>query len=306
MNRSSVFAVVISLSFLLSVLASSGSIVLSSGEMEGHSDFLIRALSDKGIVITEEESGEFVNLAHHAALEIYPNNRSEYASFRDSLLQNLVQVRGHDVVIVYSSGGWGKTPMDEALEREGWGEIVTDIMSKLTEWERDPQIIEHMRTGETVAEKVDEIKETLAEYPFKSQVLAKKIEFLTQVNPHTMFIITGVSQGAAYNNAVMRLLASNKLVYSIEIAKPFYSQDFEGERMLFIKNDDICPDSVVEGNITQLATAFVSGLFKWTMGGCSDGLGGYIQPSGHDYEGALVVVKAQIADFLWENFGEGN
>jgi hypothetical protein len=166
--------------------------------------------------------------------------------------------------------------------------------------------VDYNRTGDDLSELILECEEVLNSYSYKAKRLATEVKFITQHNSQLKVIITGLSQGAAYVNEVMELLKSNQQVYGIIAGLPFYSQGNDSDRLRVISDNGISPDALTHGDLPALIKTLFTAQFRWIKDGLRGGLlgiGGYLDPPGHQYLWSLPEVRSQVMSFLQKNFG---
>ncbi|MDY6833724.1 MAG: hypothetical protein SVY53_02865 [Chloroflexota bacterium] len=297
---------VIMLSFIVSLFDSSVPNPLSSEESRQYAIDLLSSLEGPSIVSSEEEAVDIVRRAYAQAMEVYENDPWSGSGLTDGLLDKLVEMSGVDIVIIYNSGGWGRVP---ELDDEEWGEVVASTAGVLEDLGYSTKRIPYGRTENSVSGYYGETKAVLDEMPAKARQLAAEVQLLTQNNPHTRVIITGLSQGAAYTNKVMTLLKSNEQVYGIEAGCPFYCSPLQSERTLIIEDNGVEGDAFADGDAMVLLGCLFDAHLNWALDGFAGGpmkLGGYFDPPGHSYEWHYPGVGQRITEFLIDHFEPKN
>ncbi len=247
--------------------------------------------------------------ARYLGQQLFGNRLEKIDNFTNRLLDISTRVRGKDFLLVHNSGGWGSADMGHCLQWER--SLVTGVSDTMEKLGHTSLLIHYLRTGRGWREKIRDVKEQFQFFAFKARLMATELRFLTQhINPPKVLLI-GVSQGAAFSNAVMRDLTDLGLVYSIELGMPFNqrSQRLVTEKTLVLNSNGLMPDATVQGNLVGALEAYLVGPFKWLMyqlrrrpvrfAQC-------INAPGHDYDWGYPEVKQQIEDFLKLNFGTKN
>ena len=118
----------------------------------------------------------------------------------------------------------------------------------------------------------------------------------------------GISQGAAFGNAVTSQIGDANQLYSIELGPPFFykSRRVLTRRTLALDSNGLMPDALMEWDIITALKAFLAAPFRWVkyrLQGKRVKLGHCINLPGHDYNWEYPEVHQQIGDFLRLNFG---
>ena len=143
--------------------------------------------------------------------------------------------------------------------------------------------------------------------------MAAELEFITSHFDTIRVILIGISQGAAFSNAVLQ--SSNKLgsVSSIELGMPFLyfnSRRIVSERTLAIDGSGLMPDSVMEWDIKIMIKAFCGAVLRWSKYQLLRKPRKFtfcINKPGHEYNWEYPEVQRQIVNFLNVSYGtKGN
>ena len=118
----------------------------------------------------------------------------------------------------------------------------------------------------------------------------------------------GISQGAAFNDAVMQHLDGHESVYSVELGIFFLqkSRRVIGGRTLVIDSNGLMPDAMMEWNILSMLLAFLGAPFRWIksrLKGTPIKFSHCVNAPGHEYSWEHPEVRRQIEDFLEVTFG---
>ena len=104
--------------------------------------------------------------------EVVPENY-QFQEFLDVAAQN-------DVIIIFNSGGWGNTPLEEA---EDFAPVIEGIQETLNEWGYNSLVIPYARTKDDLSGKITGARDFLNSFQTSSEILAEKVDFLTENLP---------------------------------------------------------------------------------------------------------------------------
>ncbi len=238
--------------------------------------------------------------ADSVAAEIFGDDIDKGDDFAAQLVASYVAAQDHDFVLVFNSGGWGWSLLDES---PGLFAVFEGIEAELADWGYTTLTLEYLRTAHSFTAQLDEFWEMLIDFPEKAEVLAARMEFLTDHLPDVRVIMATESTGAVLVDAAMVIMVDNPRVYSIQMGPPFWHTTVTEVRSLIMIGNGIEVDTLSEG----------SGLaYLW---GCYKKWFGVIKPSsyygtephivvapGHDYWWQYPEVRSQITEFLRDNF----
>jgi hypothetical protein len=241
-----------------------------------------------------------VGEANELAEGLFGDEPQQCADFVAQQLSLYVEAQDKDFILVFSSGGWGWSLLEES---PGWQAIFKGIEDELDSLGYTSVPLDYLRTTPDFKARVDEFWEMLIAYPGKAEVLAARINFLTDHLPDIRVLLAGESTGAVIIDGAMVIMEDNPRVYSIQTGPPFWHTTLTEERSLIMMGNGIEVDTLCEG----------SGLdYLW---GCYKKWFGIIKPSsyygtephivvapGHDYWWQYPQVRSQITQFLRENF----
>jgi pimeloyl-ACP methyl ester carboxylesterase len=222
--------------------------------------------------------------------EVIPENY-QFQDFLNLAAQN-------DVIIIFNSGGWGNTPLEKA---EDFTPIIEEIQEVLNEWGYSAIVIPYNRTKNTLTGKLTGVKDFLSSFNFSSEILAKDLEFLTEISPDKKIIMAGLSSGATfvtetYEKVSERVKGS---VYTIVVGAPFWTKTFESDNVLQLNNNG--RDSLANGDIKSLVSSLIRAPFKWIsakINGQNFTFSQAIRVPGHQYFWDSPEVGSQIITFL--------
>ena len=240
------------------------------------------------------EDAALVEDATELAAELFGDDQEKGYDFTSQLLATYLAAKDKDVVIIFNSGGWGWTPIEEIPDGQVF---VTGIESELVALGYNSLLLNHFRTAETLNGCLSELILATGLYPSKARDLAARVEFLTKHIPGISVILAGQSNGAGICESVMRILKDNTQVYSIQLGPPFWDDTIELDRSLVLRSNGVFPDSFSQGDIFAIIRANIEALF-----GISQENPGhillYIGAPGHDYRWEYETVRSQVINFL--------
>ena len=240
-----------------------------------------------------------VDDANTLATELFGDAEEKRQDFISQLLATYLAAKDRDIVIIFNSGGLGRTPIEASPNGPS---IVTGIESELASLGFAVLFLDHLRTQEGWQALLNECVEVVTRYPSKAKDLAARVEFLTSHIPDLRVIITGESEGSLISDSVMSILRDNPRVYSIQLGPAFWDNSTTSGRSLVLRSNGVVPDAFSQGDIFTIIRANLEALF----GISQDNHGTillYIGAPGHDYRWEYEEVRSQITNFLRESLG---
>jgi hypothetical protein len=236
-----------------------------------------------------------VDEANRLAANLFGNNRGKRDDFVSQLLATYLVAKDKDVVVIFNSGGWGWTPVEEIPD---WQGIITGIGSELADSGHSTLFLNHLRTARTLNGCLSELMLAAELYPPKTRDLATRVEFLTRNIPGISVILVGQSNGADICEGVMKLLGDNQQLYSIQLGPPFWDKTTGlDSRSLVLRSNGTIPDSFSQGDMFTVIRANLEALFGISQKNPGHILF-YIGAPGHDYGWQYEAVRSQIISFL--------
>lgn len=238
------------------------------------------------------------------ATEIF-KSKAQVDQFAVQLQDICLRVKGKDFLIVHNPGGWGHAPMDECLKWER--SIVTGVANTVQKMGYSCLVTQYFRTGRRWRQEIADLKEQFRFFSSKANTMAAWVRFILEHVDDIRILLIGVSQGAAFGNAVMQRLDGRYPVYSIELGFPFNyrSRRQNDQRTLATDSDGVRPDKFVQGTMLDVAGILVAAPFKWLIHRIKGNrvlLSHCVTAPGHEYDWANPAVERQITDFLEANF----
>jgi len=248
--------------------------------------------------------------ASNLAQQLFGNNTKKCSSVINRLVDICTQAQGKDLLLIHNPGGWGGTPLENCLDWER--SIVEGATTTLEQLGCNCLFTQYFRGGRSWWSHLRNLREqTVFFFGGQSEqvrVMASELRFITRYLDHLKVIMVGISQGAAFSNAVMRELGNLHQMYSIELGIFFahMSRRVVTERTLAIDSNGLVPDPVANRNLKAGFKAYITAPSRWIkyrLQGKPETFSYCINVPGHDYRWEYPEVKQKIIDFLKTNFG---
>jgi pimeloyl-ACP methyl ester carboxylesterase len=219
-------------------------------------------------------------------LEVVPEHL-QVQEILDSVTQN-------DIIIIFNSGGWGDTPLEEA---EDFSPIVKEIQGTLSNWGYSSIVIPYRRaTG-----KISGAKDFLNFFDFSSEALAEDLESIIRKLPDKKIIMAGLSNGGAFVRKTIERVSDDvkDSIFVISVGSPFWHKSSQPENTLQLTNKG--KDSLSVGEVKGLLLALIKTPFRWILSkinGQNLPFAQAFQAPGHEYGWSSPEVGPQIVTFL--------
>ncbi|MDP6141922.1 MAG: hypothetical protein QGF23_00560 [Dehalococcoidales bacterium] len=240
-----------------------------------------------------------VDDANMLATELFGDAREKHQDFISQLQATYLMAKDKDIVIIFNSGGWGWTPIEDSPFGMG---IVTGISSELASLGYTTLFLNHLRTYESWQVIINESVEIATRYPSKAKDLVTRVKFLTNHIPDLRVIIAGESEGSLICTSVMSILSDNPQLYSIQMGPPFWNSNTVSGKSLVLRSNGEVADAFSQGDIFAIIRANLEAMFGISQENAGKILF-YIGAPGHDYRWEYPEVRSQITKFLYESFG---
>ena len=216
------------------------------------------------------------------------------------------RAEGKDFLLIHNPGGWGSTKTEDLLQWER--SIVEGVSATMARLGYQCAPMQYHRTGLGLRAIAGDVREQTRFFATKAKVMAAELEFVMQHFDDLRVIMIGVSQGAAFSNAVLQNLNGARRVSSIEMGTPFpyRSKRAITERTLTLDGNGLMPDALMEWDVSTIISTYVSAPFRWLrfrFRGEKVKFTYCINVPGHDYNWDYPEVQEKIANFLNANFG---
>ncbi len=248
--------------------------------------------------------------ASHRAQQLFGNDAKKCANFTNRLLDICTRVQGKDFLLIHNPGGWGCTSLEHLLKWER--SVVEGVSATIEQLGYSWLLTQYFRSGKSWWAHIWDMKEQVNFFfkgkSSKAKIMAVELKFITRHLNTLKVLLIGISQGAAFSNAVMRQLGEFRQVYSIELGIffPYMSQRVITERTLVIDGNGVMPDPVAHRNLKTGFKAYITAPGRWLkyrLQGKPEKFAYCINVPGHDYNWEYPEVHQKTIDFLKVNFG---
>jgi hypothetical protein len=242
--------------------------------------------------------------------QLFGKNAEKGTALTNRLLDICTRVQGKDILLIHNPGGWGRAPLAELLPWER--SIVDGIVTTIGRTGYSLVLVQHFRNGNRIWSRLQDMKEEtmflFKGHSRKVEEMAAEVEFIARRFSNLKILFIGVSQGAAFSNAVMRQIGGLHQVYSIELGIffPHMSHRVITKRTLAIDDNGQMPDPISHGNIMASFIAYIGAPYRWLkywLHGQPKQFTYCINAPGHEYNWEYPLVHERIEEFLKVNFG---
>jgi len=176
--------------------------------------------------------------------------------------EDLNSVSENNIVIIFNSGGWGDTLIEEAVD---FTPIIHGIQKTLNDLGYNSIVIPYIRTEESFLGRIEGLKETLGLFPKQSQKLANEIELFIKNHPENKIIMAGLSNGGIFVNRTMMKVSESQRnsVFAVEVGIPFWENVLKSDNILLLNNKG--KDALFEMDLKILVWAFLKAPYKWFL-----------------------------------------
>ena len=238
--------------------------------------------------------------ANMLATELFGDSKEMTDDFVSQLLTLYAEARDKDFVVIFNSGGWGRTLVENS---PGWRSIFSGIEAELDESGYRSLVVSYQRRVDTLRGYLNGMGEMLTGYSSKAEELASRVEFLTKHIPDLNVIIAGESTGTVISDNVIHILEENPQVYSIQTGPPFWHNSLVLDKSLVITGNGIDRDSFTDGDTVTLILGILTDFFGLSSPQSDFGTTShYVREPGHDYWWNYPEVRSQVTKFLDGHF----
>ena len=239
--------------------------------------------------------------------QLFGDEENKVNDFTDRVLDICFRARDRDFLFIHNAGGWGNRALEHCLQWER--SIVAGVIDTIERLGYTWSLVQHFRTGHSWREMKRDVREQFCFFASKARILAAEVEFVTHHLDNLKVILIGISQGAAFTNAVMQQITTLQQVYSIELGMffPYLSHRMITERTLAIDSNGLAPDAAVRRDMRAYVRAYTAAPFRWTghlLTGKPVRFSNCVNVRGHNYDWRHPF-RRQVVDFLETNFGTG-
>jgi hypothetical protein len=242
--------------------------------------------------------------------QLFGKNIKKRTALTNRLLDICSRVQDKDFLLIHNPGGLGSTPLEGLLEWER--SIVDGVVTTIERLGYSCPLVQYFRSDNTWWAHIRDTKEQ-ARFLFKGQSqkikeMAAELKFIAEHFSNLKILLIGVSQGAAFSNAVIRQTSELGRVYSIELGLffPHMPRRVITERTLAIDNNGIIPDPIAHRNLRVSFKAYITAPSRWIkyrIEGKPQNFTRCINAPGHDYNWTYPEVRRQVEEFLEIKFG---
>jgi len=250
--------------------------------------------------------------ARRVAEDLYGKRNGTSAHFTERLIGMVEEAGNKDFLVIHNPGGWGCSPLEQCLDWER--SIVEGVTNTVQQLGYSATVMQHLRSGNSWWSHLRDLREQARFLTrgrsTRAKVLATEVNFVTRCTDKLQVIMVGVSQGAAFSNAVMRQLGEAKRVYSIELGIVFahVPRRVVTDHICAIDSNGICPDPMVRRDLLAGIRSYGAAPIIWLK--CQlqrrpQRFTRCIHMPGHEYNWKYPAVRQRIEDFLSTAFGGG-
>jgi hypothetical protein len=243
---------------------------------------------------------------NHLAKQLFGDDIKKVASFTKRLTDTCNKAQGKDFLLIHNPGGWGTTHLENLLQWER--SIVEGVSSTIERLGYSRLLVQYFRTNKGWRELLGDAKEQTRFFTTKAKIMAAELRFITQHLDNLKIVIIGVSQGAAFSNAVLQHLDGSERVFSIELGTPFpyKSRRVVTKKTLALDSNGLMPDALMEWHVPTIFKTYFGAPFRWLKYKLQRKQIKFtycINVPGHDYNWDYPEVQRQVEEFLNLNFG---
>ena len=248
--------------------------------------------------------------ANHLAERLFGDNIEKRASFASRLMDICSRASDKDFLLIHNPGGWGVTKTEDLLQWER--SIVEGVSATMANLGYKCSSMQYFRSNHGWQAEIGDLREQTRFFRNKARIMAAELEFVTRHLDNLRVVMIGVSQGAAFSNAVAQNLNGLNRVFSIELGTPFIykSRRFITERTLALDSNGLMPDAVMDWHISTIIKTYLGAPVRWMkfrLQGKRVKFTYCVNVPGHDYNWEYPEVQSKIETFLNINFGnKGN
>lgn len=241
--------------------------------------------------------------------QLFNGDTRKDTEFQRRVLDTYKKAENSHFLLIHNPGGWGSTRIENLLQWER--SIVEGVDMTVREMGYSGTLIQYFRSSTGWRAVMNDIQEQSRFFRLKAKVMAAEIEFITRHLEKLKIILIGVSQGAAFSNAVQQNLNGTERVFSIELGTPFYykSRRIITDRTLTLDGNGLMPDALMEWNVPVILKTYFSAPFRWLKYKIQRKNVKFtycINVPGHDYNWDYPEVQRQIEDFLKLKFSKNS
>jgi hypothetical protein len=244
---------------------------------------------------------------YQLAEKLFGNDTAKSTGFSSRLLDMYNRAEKGNFLLIHNPGGWGSTHIENLLQWER--SIVEGVERTIRKLGYSGSLVQYFRSATGWKAVVNDIREQTHFFAHKARIMAAEMKFITEHLTDLKIIMIGVSQGAAFSNAVLQNMDGQERIFSIELGTPFFykSRRVITDRTLTLDSNGLMPDSLMEWNVPVILKTYLGAPFRWAkykLQGKNIKFTYCINVPGHDYNWDYPEVQRQIEEFLLTKFGK--
>ncbi len=203
------------------------------------------------------------------------------------------------VLILFNSGGWGNTALEEA---EDFRKVIIGIKTTINKFGFKAAIVSYGRTKDNFWGRIRGMKQILTSFGSRSEKLMEQIDTFLEHNPGSKVLMAGLSLGANFVNETMKKIGEQPSVLAIKAGTPFWVKNLRSKNILGLIDER---DVLAKGDYKTLLSIGMRGIIKWIavkFRGRRIFFSEAIRVPGHKYDWESVLVRKEIISFLESNF----
>ena len=245
--------------------------------------------------------------AYQLAKKLFGNDTAKSTGFTNRLLDMYNIAEKHNFLLIHNPGGWGSTRIENLLQWER--SIVEGVDKTIRKLGYSGSLVQYFRSATGFKAVMKDIQEQTRFFANKARVMAAEMSFITEHLTNLKIVMIGVSQGAAFSNAVLQEMDGQERIFSIELGTPFFykSRRVITDRTLTLDSNGLMPDSLMEWNVPVILRTYFTAPFRWAKYKLQRKNVKFtycINVPGHDYNWDYPEVQRQIEEFLLTKFGK--
>lgn len=243
-------------------------------------------------------------------MKLYRRHRLKREQSRSRLWNYYQQARNKEILIVHSPGGYGNARWEGVQDWEK--SIVTGVTLTVGNLGYNYVVVQYLRSGDGFMRHMKdmgkEIRFIVSGASYRADVMKEEMEFILGVLPKIKIVLVGASQGAAFNNAVMRRLSQKDRIYSIELGTffPHMKRRRITSQNLAIDSNGLLPDPICQRDLWAGYKAYIRAFSRWVkyrLQGRKVKFTNCINTPGHEYKWEYDAVNVPITAFLTDRLG---
>ncbi|AKG53850.1 hypothetical protein DGWBC_1197 [Dehalogenimonas sp. WBC-2] len=233
------------------------------------------------------------------AKTLHRHDRVKQLRLASDMLATYQTLENTNILVLFNSGGYGWTSLDKA---SGYATIINAIESHLVSKKCSVSVLSYQRAFRSLRGYISEILNAGAKSIAKPSELALRLRFLWNHLPNLKVLLTAESNGTVMSNQVMRLMADESRLFSIEFGPPFWYKAYQNGRIMNLRSNGTVPDAFSYGHWRRAIMANIAAIFGRNPKAPGNVLL-YIGAPGHDYNWHdYPLIREKVLAFLAKHF----